>query len=93
MGDRELIYRFGVVGLIVGAVGLAATVVGQSNLALPLLGLAWWLSLILVIRPYVYERFGKKTGDWTIVILILGPFAIFAAPILWWEHRDLDPGE
>lgn len=89
MNDRELLYRFGAVALIVGGVALAATVAGRSDFALPLFALAGWLSLILVIRPHAYERYGRKTGDWIMVILILGPVAILVAPILYWQHRDL----
>lgn len=89
MNDRELLHRFGAVALIVGGVLLAATLAGKSDLAFPLLAMAWWLSLLLVIRPYAYERYGRKTGDWIMVILILGPLALLVAPILYWQHRDL----
>ena len=91
MSDREMPYRFGAVALIVGGVLLAATLAGRSDVALPLSALAWWLTLLLVIRPYAYERHGRKTGDWIMVILILGPLALLVAPFLWWEHRRLEP--
>jgi hypothetical protein len=90
--DRDLVNRIGAIGLIVGAVALAAALTGRSNFSFPLLGLAYWLSLIIVIRPYVYDRYGRRNGDWITVILILGPLAILVAPILWWEHRGLEPG-
>jgi hypothetical protein len=90
--SRDLVNRIGVIGLIIGAVALGAALTGKSDVAVPLVGLAYWLSLILVIRPYVYDRYGRRAGDWIMVILILGPFAVFVAPILWWEHRGLEPG-
>ena len=93
MNDRELVYRFGLVGLIVSGVWIAAAMTGQREFIWPLAALAWWLSMILVIRPYVYERYGDRTGDWIIVILVLGPFAIFAAPILYWQHGRQDLGD
>jgi hypothetical protein len=89
MKDRELIYRFALVGLTVAGVGLVATLLGQSGFGVPLVGLAYWLSVFLLIRPYVYERFGRQTSDWIMVTLILGPLTVLAAPILWWEHRRL----
>ena len=92
MNDHDLVNRIGVIGLIVGAVALAAALTGRSNFAFPLVGLAYWLSLIIVIRPYVYDRYGRRTGDWIMVILIPGPFALLVAPILWWEHRGVEPG-
>ncbi len=92
MKDREVLDRLGAVAFIVGGVLLAATLAGKSDFALPLFALAWWLSLLLVIRPYLYERNGRKVGDWMMVILMLGPLALLVAPILWWEHRGLEPG-
>ncbi len=92
MENRDLAKRIGVIGLIVGAVALAAALSGQSNFALPLVGLAYWLSVIIVVRPIVYDRFGRHTGDWIMVTLILGPFVVLVAPILWWEHRGVEPG-
>lgn len=92
MKDRELIYRFGLVAFVVGCVLLAAILAGRADLGPPLLALAWWLSLPLVIRPHVYERHGKRIGDWAMLILVLGPLAIIAAPLLWWEHRNLRAG-
>ena len=92
MKDRELLHRVGAVAFIVGGVLLAATVAGKSDFAVPLFALAWWLSLLLVIRPYLYERYGRKAGDWVMVILTLGPLALIVAPILWWEHRGFEPG-
>lgn len=92
MQDRELIKRTGMVGLLVAAVALVATLTGRSNFAFPLVGLAYWLSVIILARPYIYDRYGRKTGDWIMVILILGPLALLVAPILWWEHRGQEPG-
>jgi hypothetical protein len=86
--------RLGWIALVVGAVALVAVVMERDPaFVLPAsLALAWWLSLLLVIRPLVYERYGTRTGDWIVVILVAGPFAILAAPVLWWEHRNLEPG-
>ena len=92
MNDHDLLKRIGAIGLIVGAVALVAALTGQSTFAFPLVGLAYWLSVILVVRPYVYGRFGRRTADWILVVLILGPFALLVAPILWWEHRGVEPG-
>ena len=92
MNDHDLVKRIGGVGLVVGAVALAAALTGRSNLAFPLVGLAYWLSVIIAIRPYVYDRYGRRTADWIMVFLILGPFAVLVAPILWWEHRGVEPG-
>jgi hypothetical protein len=93
MTSREVVSRLCAITFVVGAVVLIAVVTGRSSgLVLPASLLAWWLSLLLVIRPYVYERFGRRAGDWIVVILIAGPFAILAAPVLWWEHRNLEPG-
>ena len=93
MSRRELAYRFGLVGLILVGVLLAAIVAGKADgIAWPLFGLAQWLSLLLVVRPLVYESYGRKTGDWITIILILGPLFVFVAPFLWWEHRHLEPG-
>lgn len=92
MNDRDLVNRIGVIGLIVGAVALIAALTGRSDFAFPLVGLAYWLSVIIVVRPYVYDRLGRHTGDWIMVALILGPFAVLVAPIVWWEHRGVEPG-
>ena len=92
MNDHDLVKRIAAIGLIVGAVALVAALTGRSNFAFPLVGLAYWLSVIIVVRPYGYERYGRRTGDWIVVALILGPFAVLAAPILWWEHRGVEPG-
>jgi hypothetical protein len=92
VNGHDVVNRIGVIGLIVGAIALAAALTGRSNFAFALVGLAYWLSVVLVVRPYVYERYGRHTGDWIMVILILGPFAVFVAPILWWEHRGVEPG-
>ena len=91
MDNRDLVNRIGVIGLIVAAVALVATWAGRSDYAVPLLVLAYWLSVIVVVRPYVYERYGRRTGDWIVVALILGPLAVLVAPILWWEHRGAEP--
>ena len=91
MDGRDLATRIGAIGLIVGAVALVATWAGRSDFAVPLLVLAYWLSVIVVVRPYVYDRYGRRTGDWIVVALILGPFAVLVAPILWWEHRGVEP--
>ena len=92
MDGRDLVNRIGVIGLIVGAVALAAALTGRSSFAFPLVGLAYWLSVMIVVRPYVYDRHGRQTGDWIMVILNLGPFALLVAPILWWEHQGVEPG-
>jgi len=90
VNDHDLVKRIGAIGLIVGAVALAAALTGRSNFAFPLVGLAYGLSVIIVVRPYVYDRYGRQTGDWIMVTLILGPFAVLVAPILWWEHRGVE---
>ena len=87
MDGRDLANRIGVVALIVIGVAVAATLTGQRDFGAPLVALTYWLSLLLIIRPVVYEKFDAWTGDWIIVILVLGPFAIFAAPFLFWQHR------
>jgi predicted membrane channel-forming protein YqfA (hemolysin III family) len=85
--SRRDVDGIGTVVLIVAGVTALATVLGQSNLGVPLLALAYWLAVILVIRPYVYERFSTATADWVVVFLVLGPATLFVAPVLWWQHR------
>ncbi len=92
MADRDLVNRIGAIGLIVVAVALLAALTGQTNFVLPLIGLAYWLTVVIVVRPSVYDRYGSRTGDWIMVILILGPLAVLVAPIIWWEHRGVEPG-
>jgi hypothetical protein len=94
MSGREIATRIALISLVVGGIAAAAMAMGADAafLPTPLLFLGWLLALILVIRPFAYWRFGKRIGDWIVVLLIFGPFAILATPILWWEHRDLEPG-
>jgi hypothetical protein len=87
--NRDVIYGVGAVGLLVGVVAVLATALGQSDFGFPLAALAYWLAVIIVVRPYVYGRFGNEVGDWTVVILVLGPATLLAAPFLWWQHRRL----
>ena len=85
--NREAVKGIAIVGTLVTGVGLAATALGQTGIGGPLLALAYYLMVILVVRPYVYERFGAEIGDWAVLILVLGPAALLLAPILWWEHH------
>jgi hypothetical protein len=87
--NRDAIYGIGAVGLVVGFVALLATALGQSGFGFPLTGLAYCLTVIFVVRPYVYERFGNEDGDWTVVIQVLGPATLLVAPLLWWQHRRI----
>jgi hypothetical protein len=87
--NRDAIYGVGAVGLVVGVVAVLATALGQSDFGFPLACLAYYLTLILVVRPYVYERFGDEVGDWTVVILVLGPATLLVAPFLCLQHRRL----
>jgi hypothetical protein len=87
--NRDAIHGMGAVGLVVGFVAVLATALGQSDFGFPLAALAYWLAVIIVVRPYVYERFGNEVGDWTVVILVLGPAILLAAPFLWLQHRRL----
>lgn len=88
--NREDVQGLMIVGMIVAGVGIVGTALGQSNFGVALFMLAYYLMVILVVRPYVYERFGTHAGDWVIVILILGPATLLVAPILWWEHHRVD---
>jgi hypothetical protein len=90
MDGRDLANRIGVVAVIVIGLALAATLTGRPDFSWPLVALTYWLSLLLVIRPAVYERFDTWTGDWIILILVFGPFAFLAAPFMFWQHRGSD---
>lgn len=85
--NRDVIVGVAAVGLVVAVVAILATAVGRSDIGFPLIALAYWLGVIVVVRPYVYERFGNEVGDWIIVILILGPATLLVAPFLWWQHH------
>jgi hypothetical protein len=87
--NRDAIYGVAAVGVVVFFVAVLATALGQTGFGFPLMALGYYLTLIIVVRPYVYERFGNEVGDWTVVILVLGPATIFLAPFLWWGHRRL----
>jgi hypothetical protein len=87
--SRDVISGLGAVGLIVGFVAALATALGLSDFGFPLAALAYWLAVIMVVRPYVYERFGDEVGDWTVMILVLGPATPLVAPVLWWQHHRL----
>jgi hypothetical protein len=91
---REGVLGLAIVGMIVAAIGILATALGQSDFGVGLVMLAYYLAVIIVVRPLVYERFGAHVGEWVVVILILGPATLFFAPFLWWEHRhaDVDAG-
>ena len=93
MTSREVVTRCAWIAAIVAAVDVVAVAMGRrlEFVLPPSVALAGWLALLLVIRPYVYERFDRRTADWIVVILLVGPFAVLAAPFLWWEHRNLEP--
>lgn len=82
----KLVLGLVLISAITVACAAALTLMGRPTAQGPIIALGAWFSLLFLVRPYVYERFGSRTADLIVIVLVLGPFAVFALPLVLWSR-------